>query len=85
MQASVSKCGNSMGNVVRHMADIVTHLATSSADFSAEGHRGSPRTGNSGLIDTILLKKKRPSVTSATSCRSNLGSRAMPPGYQTSA
>ena len=56
--ALVSKCGNSMEIVVRHMADIVTHLATSSADFSAEGLRGSPRTGNSGLLDTSLLKKE---------------------------
>ena len=47
-----------MENVMRHIADIVTHLATSSADFSVEGLRGSPRTGNSGLFDTSLLKKE---------------------------
>ena len=39
---------------------MATHLAVSasSADFSVEGLRGSPQTGNSGLIDTILLKKE---------------------------
>ena len=46
--------------VLRHIADIVTHLAmsASSADFSVEGLRGSPQTGNRGLVDTILLKKE---------------------------
>ena len=46
--------------VLRHMAHMVAHLAmsASSADFSVDGLRGSPRTGNSGLIDTILLKKE---------------------------
>ena len=63
LQAIVSKCGNSKENamwVLRHMAHMVTHLAisASSADFSVEGLRGSPRTGSRGLIDTILLKKK---------------------------
>ena len=45
--------------VLRHIAYMVTHLAisASSTDFSVEGLRGSPRTGNRGLIDTILLKK----------------------------
>ena len=63
LQAIVSKCGNSKENamwVLRHIAHMVTHLAisASSADFSVEGLRGSPRTGNRGLIDTILLKKE---------------------------
>ena len=39
--------GNSVW-VLRHMAHMVTHLAmsASSADFSVDGLRGSPRTGN---------------------------------------
>ena len=86
LQAIVSKCGNSKENamwVLRHMAHMVTHLAmsASSADFSVDGLRGSPRAGNRGLIDAILLKKEARGYL----CRSNLGSRAMPPGYQTSA
>ena len=63
LQAIVSKCGNSKENamwVLRRMAHMVTHLAmsASSADFSADGLRGSPRTGNRGLIGAILLKKE---------------------------
>ena len=63
LQAIVSKRGNSKENalwVLRHIAYMATHLAirTSSTDFSVEGLRGSPRTGNRGLIDTILLKKE---------------------------
>ena len=63
LQAIVSKCGHSKEHamwVLRHMAHMVTHLAmrSSSADFSVEGLRGSPRTGNRGLIGTILLKKE---------------------------
>ena len=62
LQAIVSKCGNSRENamwVLRHMAHMVSNLSmsASSADFSVEGLRGSARTGNRGLIDTILLKK----------------------------
>ena len=75
-----------MEHVMRHIADIVTHLATSasSADFSVEGLRGSPRTGNSGLIDTILLKKE----ALGDLCHKlpvQLGIAAMPPGYRASA
>ena len=46
--------------VLRHMAHMVTRLAmnASSADFSVDGLRGSPRAGNRGLINTILLKKE---------------------------
>ena len=46
--------------VLHHIAYMVTHLAisASSTDFSVEGLRGSPRAGNRGLIDTILLKKE---------------------------
>jgi hypothetical protein len=62
LQAIVSKCGNSKENtmwVLRHIAHMVTNLSlsTSSSDFSVEGLRGSARSGNRGLIDTILLKK----------------------------
>ena len=44
--------------VLRHIAHMVTNLSlsTSSSDFSVEGLRGSARSGNRGLIDTILLK-----------------------------
>ena len=46
--------------VLHLMAHMVTLLAmsASSADFSVDGLRGSPRAGNRGLIDTILLKKE---------------------------
>ena len=46
--------------VVRHMAHMVARLvmSASSADFSVDGLRGSPRTGNRGLIGAILLKKE---------------------------
>ena len=46
--------------VLRHMAHMVTHLAmsASSADFSVDGLRGSPRAGNRGLIDNILMKNE---------------------------
>ena len=68
LQAIASKCGSSQENamwVLRHMAHMVTHLAmsASSADFSVDGLRGSPRTGNRGLIDTILLKKEAGGTT----------------------
>ena len=64
LQAIVSKCGSSKENamwVLRHMAHMVTRLApsASSAGFSVEGLRGSPRTGNRGLIDAILLGEER--------------------------
>ena len=63
LQAIVSKCGNSKENamwVLRHMAHMVTNLSVSasSSDFSVDGLRGNARTGNRGLIDTILLKKE---------------------------
>ena len=59
----VSNCGNSKEHamrVLRHMAHMVTHLAmsASSADFSVDGLRGSPRTGNRGLAGAILLKNE---------------------------
>ena len=45
--------------VLRHIAHMVTNLSmsASSSDFSVEGLRGSARSSNRGLIDTILLKK----------------------------
>ena len=33
-------------------------MSASSADFSVDGLRGSPRAGNRGLIDALLLKKE---------------------------
>jgi len=62
LQAIVSKCGNKENImwVLSHMAHMVTNLSmddSSSSDFSVEGLRGNARTGNRGLVDTILFKK----------------------------
>ena len=88
LQAIVSKCGNSKENatwVLHHMAHMVTHLAmsASSADFSVDGLRGSPRAGTRGLIDAILLKKEALGYL-CHKLPALLGSRALPLGCQTS-
>ena len=81
----VTKCGASNDNrmwVLRHMCHMATHLSVSvsSSDFSVDGLPGArpdpdPATGS--------CSEKRPSSTSATRCRSNLGSRATPAGLST--
>jgi hypothetical protein len=41
------------------------------SEFSVEALRGSPKSGNRGLVDVILLKKRRIGQPFATSCRSS--------------
>ena len=75
MQDFVPKRGNSKENilwVLEHIRHMVSGSdPTSNSAFSVEALRGSPKSGNRGLVDVILLSKKKHWATFATSCRSS--------------
>ena len=75
LQAIVPKCGDSTENIL-WVLDHIRHMVCGSSDpannseFSVEALRGSPKSGNRGLVDVILLKKRH-WATFATSCTSS--------------
>ena len=75
LQAIVSKRGNSKENILWVLAHI-RHMVsgsdpTNNSEFSVEALRGNPKSGNRGLVDVILLKKRGIGLPFATNCRSS--------------